>query len=124
MYPIQTVPAWIATGVANVKSTHAHACPPEIVTAFDTPKSAPGLPPESAYITARTGCEPDAAPKPDTYPVSFVTLPACGAVYFETSFRFAEAVSVDEPGVVVPNVDEPVPEETVIVIGALFVDAP
>src|SRR5204863_9466962 len=123
MYPIQTVPAWIATGVGNVKSTQPHGCPATIVTAFETPSRAPGLPPESTYMTARTGCEPVAAPRPDTYPVSLVTFPACGAVYLDTSFMFAVAVSVENPGVVVPKVDEPVAEETVIAIGELVLEA-
>ena len=48
MYPIQTVPAWTATGDGKVKSTQPHARPAAIVTGFDTPSNAPGLPPESA----------------------------------------------------------------------------
>ncbi len=44
-------------------------------------------------------------------------------MYFETSFRPTEAVSVEAPGVVVPNVDCPA-LVTVIVIGALIVAAP
>jgi hypothetical protein len=123
MYPIHTVPADTDTGVGNVKSTHPHARPAEIVTWFDTPSNAPGFPPESAYNTARTGCDPDAAPKPDTYPVSLNTLAACGAVYLDTSFKLTDAVSIDAPTVDVPNVELP-PVNTVIVTGALVDDAP
>jgi hypothetical protein len=56
-------------------------------------------------MIARTFCDPVLAPRPETYPVSFVTLPAT-AVYFETSLRLTDAVSVDAPIVVVPNVPD------------------
>jgi hypothetical protein len=44
-------------------------------------------------------------------------------VYLETSFRFAPAVSINAPTVVVPNVELP-PERTVIVTGELVDEAP
>src|SRR5262245_15311669 len=75
-------------------------------------------------MTARSGCAPDAAPNPDTYPVNFSTLPACGAVYCDTSLLSTDAESTDDPGCVVPNVDVPPAAKTVIVTGALTVEAP
>jgi hypothetical protein len=54
-------------------------------------------------MIAFTFCDPDAAPRPERYPVSLVTLPAT-AVNLETSFKLTDAVSVDVPIVVVPNV--------------------
>src|SRR6185436_321006 len=44
-------------------------------------------------------------------------------VYFDTSFRPAEAVSVEGPGAVVPKVESP-PDVTVIETGELVVEAP
>jgi len=43
-------------------------------------------------------------------------------VNFDTSLKFTDAESTDDPGVVVPNVDPP-PDDTVIVTGALVVEA-
>jgi hypothetical protein len=43
-------------------------------------------------------------------------------VNFDTSLKFAVARSIDDPGVVVPNVDPP-PDDTVIATGALVVEA-
>jgi hypothetical protein len=91
-----------------VKSTQPHPFPAGTVTWFDTPNNAPGLPPESAYNTASTGCEPLDAPNPDTYPDNFDTNPACGAEYNDTSFKSTDAESVNDPGDNVPNVlDDP-----------------
>src|SRR6476620_4020144 len=72
-------------------------------------------------MIARIGWEPEAEPRPERYPVSLVTLPACGAVYFVTSLVSAVALSVFVPGVVTPNV---VAFVTVIVIGELVVETP
>jgi hypothetical protein len=95
-----------------------------IVTAFDVPNNAPGFPPESAYIIARTDCDPAPAPKPDTYPDTFVTLTAAGAENRDTSFTSAVAPSTNVPGVVVPNVPVPPGGDTVTVTGELVALAP
>jgi hypothetical protein len=55
------------------------------------------------------------------YPVTLVTVPACGETYFVTSLLSVVALSTFVPGVVTPKVDA---FETVIVIGELVAETP
>ena len=74
MYPIQTVPAETATAVGNVKSTQPHARPALIVTALDTPSSAP----DSRRVRHRSPPGPAATRTPHPAPTrSLSPSPRC-----------------------------------------------